>query len=352
MKILLGSGTPEQLGRGIYGAFKESGWEVFHIDTSPESPYYKTFIKPIRKVINALRIQRSPSTFETWSISNINWRSNRWLQAIKEIQPDVVLHVWGHRISEPVMIEACKIAPHICWMIEAKDRLSTPMDYCVKGYYKHLIVYAQNYLKIIEKRGVSAHYMPHFSPFSTLNLTNGDRTRKYDWVFLGSHSPWREKCLLEVMSVFPNGFILGPRWKHALRKSKTCKGKIIDGYLGGAESLRYYQDSFVGLDIPSKRDWTENGVTMRIPELIASGVHVLTQENPEIRILPYFHEKCFTIFKDFDDLISSMGTALKTSREMNNEERMLFAKSATGYQSLIGLVAQIANKGEISFQNN
>lgn len=86
MKILVASGTPEQLGRGIASSLRMEGWNVVSFDTSPESPFYKPLIKPVRKIINALRIQRAPDTFESWAISNINWRSNRFLEAVKKKQ--------------------------------------------------------------------------------------------------------------------------------------------------------------------------------------------------------------------------------------------------------------------------
>lgn len=344
MKILIGSGTPEQLGRGVLASFQEKGWNAIHLDTSPISPYYKPFIKPVRKIINALRIQRAPSTFETWSISNINWRSNRWLNAIKEYQPDIVLHLWGHRISEPIMSEACKLAPHLCWMIEAKERLSTPLEYYKKGYYKNFIVYAKNYIKVLDSENLIGKFMPHFAPFRPTHSLKMYKDRKYDWVFLGSHSPWREKCLLEIITRFPKGFILGPRWKHALRRHKAFKKITVDGYLDGEESYQYYRDAIVGVDIPTKQEWIENGVTMRIPELLSCGSHILANDSAEIRLLPYFHEKSFTLYNNSDDLGEKMKLALQVASITADDDRMSIANSASGYDSLVELVGELAKR--------
>ncbi|MDX2227560.1 MAG: hypothetical protein SFY92_10795 [Verrucomicrobiae bacterium] len=341
MKILIGSGTPEQLGRGVVQAFENAGWETHHLDTSPESPYYKPFIKPVRKIINALRIQRAPDTFESWSISNINWRSNRWRAAVEKIRPDVALHLWGHRLNEECMRRAAQTAPHICWMIEARDRLSTPSGYVKKGLYRHLLVYAQNYAEELAAEGLTAHYLPHFAPFCMLQDSRPPVERTYDWCFLGSHSPWREECLAHMARHFPHGIILGPRWKHALKKNPHLRPLTTDSYLDGPSSYALYLRSRVGLDIPSRREWTKNGVTMRVPELIACGAHVLTSANAEMGRLPYFHRDRFTIFDGPETLPDAMARALEMVRNTGDDMRLAAAREASGYAMLVETVGRL-----------
>ncbi|MDL5053868.1 hypothetical protein QQ056_09955 [Oscillatoria laete-virens NRMC-F 0139] len=340
MKILVASGTPEQLGRGIASSLRMEGWNVVSFDTSPESPFYKPLIKPVRKIINALRIQRAPDTFESWAISNINWRSNRFLEAVKKNKPDIVLHVWGHRISEEIMREASCLSPIVCWMVEAKERFDGPMEYFDKGYYKHLIVYAQSYSELIKSDERPVHYMPHYAPLEKGISEKMPGDRKYDWVFLGAHSPWREICLSQLMQAYPNGLILGPRWNRLSRKFKSLSKIAHDGYLDGERSLECYREARVGVDIPSKQNWVDNGVTMRVPELISCGVHVLTRHIPEIKILPYYDDLSVTMYEDEDDIVHGMKKSLETVMTLTREQLESSSKKVSGYQELSNLLNQ------------
>lgn len=243
------------------------------------------------------------------------------------------------------MREASCLSPIVCWMVEAKERFDGPMEYFDKGYYKHLIVYAQSYSELIKSDERPVHYMPHYAPLEKGISEKMPGDRKYDWVFLGAHSPWREICLSQLMQAYPNGLILGPRWNRLSRKFKSLSKIAHDGYLDGERSLECYREARVGVDIPSKQNWVDNGVTMRVPELISCGVHVLTRHIPEIKILPYYDDLSVTMYEDEDDIVHGMKKSLETVMTLTREQLESSSKKSFRVSGVVKSVKSIHQYG-------
>src|SRR5471032_622453 len=99
--ILIAGGYPHHLPEAVVKAFAEEGWRTEFFDLSPESPWHRPLVKPVRKLIHNLRIKRHPETFDGTILSNLGWRSHQWWKRMQELKPDAALVLRGNRIALP-----------------------------------------------------------------------------------------------------------------------------------------------------------------------------------------------------------------------------------------------------------
>jgi len=331
--ILVAGGYPHQLPEGVVRAFTKAGWRAEFFDLSPESPFHQPFVKPVRKIIHSLRIQRHPETFDSTFLSNLGWRSTRWLRRLRQLRPDAALILRGNRIALPQLQAAAATGvPLFCWMLENESRLPGFLPEAQAGVYRKIFVYAQAYVSALEQEGSHGVYYPHRAPALPDETRIVNRERKYDWSFLGSYSPWREKVLAAIVREFPNGKLVGPNW---LRKwSKPPFRNVVgSGYYTQEKATALYLDSRIGLDICAQEKPGTSGVAMRVPELIACGCRVLLQDMSELHALPYA-EGSFTPWRTIDELLGLI------HRELNSppqpEQALAAARSVVGYENLVG----------------
>jgi len=105
--ILIAGGYPHHLPRAVIAAFAEAGWQAEFFDLSPESPWHRPFVKPVRKLIHNLRIKRHPETFDKTIISNLGWRSHHWWKQMQRLKPDAALILRGARLHKKKWDQKC-----------------------------------------------------------------------------------------------------------------------------------------------------------------------------------------------------------------------------------------------------
>jgi hypothetical protein len=317
----------------------EKGWRTEFFDLSPESPWHRPLVKPVRKLIHNLRIQRHPETFDKTIISNLGWRSHQWWKRMEQIKPDAALLLRGNRIALPQLKTAAG-CPLFCWMLEPSSRLSSFLLEAESGVYRKIFVYAESYLDELKKVGVQAIYYPHRAmevPDETRLL---NPHRRYAWSFLGSHSPWREKVLRALLPEFPNGFLAGPRWSR-LKKDPLFGAVIHDGYFGQQESVALYLESRIGLDISSTPDPGASGLAMRVPELLACGCKVLLQPSSEIKVLPWDPGNRLIVYRTPEELLELMRREpTAVGHETAAKEIVRVAHRVVGHQDLVEQVTR------------
>jgi len=333
---VIAGGYPHHLAREVEKASRQAGWETEFFDTSPESPWYRPVIKPLRKLLHNLRIQRHPQTFDTTRFSNIGWRSSRWVQTLRITQPDLALVICGNRFDLPYLREAATICPIACWMVEPFGRMDRLIEAAHAGVYQKILVYADNYVEELRRHGIESEFYPHHAAETPPETQVCNLERRYDWCFIGSHSPWREECLRTVLAKYPNGFVLGPRWKRVAKNNPALRSVVHRGYYGKEESFALYLDSRIGLDIGTSPAPNRNGVTMRAVELLACGCRVFCQPNDEIARLPWDVSPRVQTFSTPQELLAL--TTHELSRPPTGQDRLgvlEIARQVSGYQALV-----------------
>jgi len=335
-RILIAGGYPHHLVLEVEKGFQKAGWQTEFFDTSTESPYYRPFIKPLSKLIHNLRIQRHPEIFKDSPISNLGWRSTRWVKKIRETRPDLALVINGNRFGLPWLKEAAALCPVACWMVEPFGRLDRLIEASQAGVYRKLLVYAHNYVGELAQHEIESKFYPHRAAETPPETQVCNRDRRYDWSFLGSHSPWREKCLSAVIERYPNGFIMGPRWDRVAKRDPAFRPVVHTGYYGKEKAFQLYLDSRIGLDIGTSNTTNRNGATMRSMELLACGCLLLCQSNDEIGCLPWNISARTRIFSTPTELQMLIGTELvHPESEQDRLATMEIAQKVAGYGELI-----------------
>jgi hypothetical protein len=334
--ILVAGGYPHHLPAAVVRAFAHAGWRAEFFDLSPESPFHDPFVKPVRKLIHGLRIQRHPETFDDTFLSNLGWRSRGWLKLVRKLRPDAALLLRGNRIALPALQRAAaEGVPLFCWMLENETRLASFLAEARAGVYRKIFVYAQSYLRELEQIGQHGTYHPHRAAELPDESRIVNRARRHQWSFLGSHSTWREKVLTALLEEFPGGFLVGPRWDRF--KSRPRFREVVGGgYFQQKESTELYLDSRVGLDICAQEEPGVSGVAMRVPELIACGCRVLLQDMVELRALPYASTS-FATWRTIDELLALMRREL-SGDPLAPAQALAAARSVVGYENLVGQV--------------
>jgi hypothetical protein len=335
--LLLAGGYPHHLAAGVQRAFTDAGWRVKFFDLSPESPFHRPLVKPVRKLIHNLRIRRHPETFDATFLSNLGWRSRRWLKEVERFKPDAALLLRGNRIALPTLrVAAAAGLPIFCWMLEGDAKLPSFLLEAQAGIYRRIFVYAHAYLEELRKGGMHGIYHPHRAAELPDEARVLNRQRRYQWSFLGAHSPWREKVLAAVLAEFPDGFLVGSRWDRVAAEDPRFRAVVRLGYFQQKESMELYLDSRVGLDISAGEEPGTSGIAMRVPELIACGCRVLLQDTPELGHLPY-PASSFATYRTIDDLLALLRRELKEAG-IPPADTLAQAHSVVGFENLVAQV--------------
>jgi len=331
--ILVAGGYPHHMGEAIIKAFAEAGWRTEFFDLSPESPWHKPFVKPVRKLIHNLRIKRHPETFDNTSLSNLGWRSKKWWERMQELKPDAALILRGNRIALP-QLQAAKAArfPLFCWMVEPANKISSFLIEAQAGVYREMFVYARSYLDELKKVGATGTYYPHRALELPPESAVTNRQRPYQWSFLGAHSPDREKMIRAILPEFPNGYLQGSRWRH-LYDDPLFKNVLHYGYFGQKECFDLYLKTQIGLDIASEE--STGGLTMRIPELLACGCKVLMRPSPELEAIPWNPGTRLGFYRTAEELLTQLRETTATDQE-SPQEILALAQSVVGHRDMVG----------------
>jgi hypothetical protein len=334
--ILIAGGYPHHLPEAVIQAFKEEGWRTEFFDLSPESPWHRPFVKPIRKLIHNLRIKRHPETFDSTILSNLGWRSHQWWKRMQELKPDAALIVRGNRIALPQLKAASKAGfPLFCWMLEPASRISSLLLEAQADVYREIFVYAQSYVDELKKVGSTGTYYPHRAMEMPPETAVINRQRRYQWSFLGSHSAWREKVLRAVLAEFPHGYLQGPRWPR-LQNDRLFRNVVHEDYFGQKECVDLYLETRIGLDIPSDADPGFSGLAMRIPELLACGCKVLLQPSPELDALPWKPGTRLGFYRTVEELLALMRQEYAAQESAaTSDEILALARSVVGHREMV-----------------
>jgi hypothetical protein len=291
-------------------------------------------------LIHNLRIKRHPETFDNTILSNLGWRSEKWWKQMRQIKPDAALILRGNRIALPQLKAAAAAGyPLFCWMLEPESKLPSFLLEARAGVYRGIFVYARSYLGELEKIGGRGIYYPHRAMEMPGEARVLNRRRKYQWSFLGSHSPWREKVLRAVLAEFPNGFLMGARWNR-FKNDPLFRGVVHEDYFGQEECVALYLESAIGLDISAESKPGSSGLAMRIPELLACGCKVLLQPSPELEALPWNPGRRLVFYRTPEELVELMRREQAAGDETAAEEIVTLARSVVGHRDMVDRVTR------------
>ena len=342
--ILIAGGYPHHLPQAVIKAFAENGWRTEFFDLSPESPWHRPFVKPIRKLIHNLRIERHPETFDNTILSNLGWRSARWWKKMQKIKPDAALILRGNRIALPQLKAAAAAGyPLFCWMLEPVSKLPTFLAEAQARIYRETFVYSHSYLDELKNVGAHGIYYPHRAMEMPDEARVLNRQRRYQWSFLGSHSPWREKIMRALLAEFPNGFLMGARWNR-LKSEPLFQDVVHEFYYGQEECVKLYLDSAIGLDINAGPEPGTSGLAMRIPELLACGCKVLLQPSTELEALPWNPGQRLAFYRSPEELVEQMRREQNAAEDKTSSGEILaLARSVVGHREMVEHVNRVLN---------
>ena len=347
--IAIAGGYPHHLVLEVQKAFERHGWQTYFFDTSPKSPVDMAFIKPLNKLVHGLRIKRHPNLFQTTMFSNLGWRSYRWLRMIRKLRPDLALVIRGNNLAVPWLSKAGRICPHYCWFVESHSRLEGAIQEAESGIFQKIFAYANNYVIEMRTRGIDAEFFPHGVARIPPEERVRNQQRQYDWCFIGSHSPWREECIRAVAERLPNGYLVVPRWKRAIRSHKVFRKVLKGDYHAMEQAYDVYLSSRIGLDVFSRNELGKDGITMRFVELLACGCPVVTQPAIELERLPWHTASrvgYFTSPAELTDACLDILSRRSTPEEIELTWRL--AKGIPGYDGLVKSIESLRNDGRLN----
>lgn len=289
--------------------------ELFFVDDY-EFFLYKRIIKPIRKIlyysgfVNASKKIFSNSKFDYKNQITINFKKK-----YEEFKPDMIFVIQGAPHSNQYIstLDVLKVG----WWIEPSDELnellenSAPFDfyYCFSFLsYEKLRKYKKN-----------VEYLNHFVDARVFKSLPGT-SKKYDLLFVGNWSAWREEVLTAALEVTSNIVIYGPRWMSKSKIPRTILNQIHKGdHVDGNNLNLLYNESRIILNIA--RNYGSSGLNMRFTEVLSSKSFLMTDSTREIS-MHFSDENSLIVYSSLDDLKNLVALYLKC-----DDRRELIAKN-------------------------
>jgi spore maturation protein CgeB len=280
--------------------------------TAPDYEHwlYKKIIKRINKLASNLRlIKKDHDLFLNHPLNRLNYLSSHFKKAYDEFQPDFVFFIHGQPYANHILANIS--VPKIAWWIEPNDDIdelrikAEPFD-----IYNS---FSQKTIDLLNEEGFSTGYLCHavnpksFYPSSSEN-------HKYDVVFVGNWSPWRDEVIKTVLNVTKNVALYGSHWKKKSTIPSADFYKIFKGkQVLGAELNQLFNSAKIVLN--ASRNYGSSGLNMRFFEVPASGACFLTDLAPELE-KHFIPEQHLSVFKNLEELTLKLNQLLE-----NNELR-------------------------------
>lgn len=250
--------------------------QIFFVDDY-QTFFYRRMIKPLRKILRYIGFGAlSKKIFSNNKYDYKNFITENFKKTCEKFTPDMILIIQGapHSLEYISKLNCYKVA----WWIEPSEDLEELLENSVAfdAYFCFSYSAADNLSKV--KNNV--YYLNHFVNTDIFKVVKSVQ-KKYDLVFVGNWSPWREEVINSILNVTNNIIIYGPRWKSKSKINKYILKNVHKGnHIEGASLNLLYNQSKVVLNI--SRVFGSTGLNMRFTESLAAGAFLLTDDVLEI----------------------------------------------------------------------
>lgn len=299
----------EHLGR----AFEKKGVEAHGYFSDTNNWFDKYVVHYLNKTAHNLRIiPKSRIFFKDHPLSHLQYRSNKLLEKVKEVSPDLVLIVRGWRFTEDVLGEIRKDSMLFGWWIESEERVKEPLKEL--SLYDHYFFMNSNCLDEAWKIGYKGVSLLHHS-VCTQAFHPTDGAKEYDWCFVGGWTPKRMSFVERAMKVSKNGVIYGPKWLKKNPFNLSLRRLVKGSYISGEDLVRLYGATRVVLNITNWGNGEKrSGMNMRVLEVPACKVFLLTDGSRDLKnvVTPGEH---LIVYEGLDDFEGKLAHYIKSDAE-------------------------------------
>lgn len=295
-------------------AFEKKGVETYGYFSDTNSWFDKYVIHFLNKTAHNLRIiPKDRDLFKDHPLSHLQYRSNRLLEKVKEVSPDLVLIVRGWRFTEDALGEIRKNSMLFGWWIESEERVQEPLKEL--SLYDHYFFMNSHCLDKARETGYKGVSLLHHS-VSTQAFHPVDGAKEYDWCFVGRWTPKRMTFVERAMRVSENGAIYGPEWLKKNPFNLSLRRLVKGNYISGEGLVSLYGATKVALNITNWGGEERSGMNMRVLEVPACKVLLLTDGSMDIKnvVTPGEHLIVYEGLDDFEDKLAHY-IKNKTERE-------------------------------------
>ena len=279
MKILISGYKSPSIAENVAYEFKSRGFVVSTFLLDDKRHWIDKYVlKRLNSSLRFMCFRRGDfSCLTNTRFNQERWYERRFANLFYDFDPDFVLVIQGKPIFS-IEKFLCSKAIFIGWWIEPSDvkleilRNARGFD----GYYS----YSLKSMEILRAGQGQCEYLSHgyspriFRPLETV-------AKRYDLVFVGNWSPWRDQVLIEALRVTSNIRIYGPRWKRRSSIGKALMRKVYGGEKINETALNDLYNS-AKLVLNASRVQNSSGLNMRFFEALGSGSLLLTDQAPEL----------------------------------------------------------------------
>ncbi len=297
-------------------AFENKGVEAFVFHSDVNNWFDKYVIHYTNKTAHNLRIlPKKKVFFKDHPMSHLQYRSAKFLERVREVNPDLVLIIRGWRFTEDVLKEVRERSRVFGWWIEREERMEEPLREA--PLFDHYFFMNSACVAEGEKRGLGNISLLHHS-VDTSAFRPVECEKKYDWCFVGGWTEKRMRFMERALNVSENAVIYGSKWLKKNPLNMRLRRKVRGKYIEGDDLLRLYGESRVVVNVTT---WgfgegeKRSGMNMRVLEVPACGACLLTDGSRDLKtvVTPGRH---VVLYEGLDDFAGKLGYYIK-----NREER-------------------------------
>jgi glycosyltransferase involved in cell wall biosynthesis len=259
-------------------AFQRLGIETeLFITSHHEHWFYKHIIKRVNKLARNCRlIKKGQDLFANYPLNHLNYLASQYQLLAESFQPDVVLVIHGQPFGN-AYFEQFRL-PKVAWWIEPDESLATLLKYSAP--FDLYLSFSDRVRNLLEAEGVATASLNHAVDLGRF-YSIPSVTKRYDVVFVGNWSPWRDEVLNQLLTVTQNVALVGPYWQKKSRLSKAQLDRIYKGKsIVGAELNQLFNSAKIVLNAQRIKD--SSGLNMRFFEVLATNTCFLTDAISEI----------------------------------------------------------------------
>lgn len=311
----------------LKAAFERKGVEAYGYFSDTDNWFDKYVIHYINKTAHNLRLMpKSKDFFKDHPLSHLHYRSQKLLERVEEVSPDLVIIVRGWRFTEEALSKIRQRSMLFGWWIESEERVREPLREL--ECFDHYSFMNSSCVEEAAKKGFKNISLLHHS-VSKDAFYPMDVPKQYDWCFVGGWSPKRMDYIESALKVSRNAVIYGSKWIKKNPFNRSLYGLVKGAYISGSDLVRLYSSTKVVLNVTN---WggdgdKRSGMNMRVLEVPACRALLLTDGSKDLRNVVTAGEHV-GVYEGMDEFMEKLAFYIK-----NQDERERIALS--GYRHVI-----------------
>ncbi|MDA2915526.1 glycosyltransferase [Nitrospinae bacterium AH_259_B05_G02_I21] len=273
------------LGHYCLRALRSLGVEAHPFDSYDVGPTERYVFKPLNKLLSNLRVSRSEPVGRGSSLSFYPRMNRRFLEAVRELRPDLILVLEGKGFEPETLSEARRTsgARLVNWGLFGPTGIAESAERA--RHYDLFCTTSRVALAEHRRLGVEPSiYLPFAAEaesYKPRTLSAAERARFGCEVgFVGIWYAERQR-LFEALTGFDLA-IYGPRWGHKRIPSRRLLAHVRGEGLYGGDVVAFYQAAAVNVNVHAWHGVAPSGMNMRCFDVPACGGFLLTDAVEEL----------------------------------------------------------------------